>query len=62
MFSRFLTQLGMLQTTQVLCSEEEVLCQIMWKCLQKLKKHVYMYLTMMEKWERWTATLKNMTK
>ena len=38
----------MLQTTQELCSEEEVLCQIMWKCLQKLKKHIYMNLTMMD--------------
>ena len=37
----------MLQTTQELCSEEEVLCQIMWKS-------VYMNLTVMTHWERWT--------
>ena len=31
----------MLQTTHELCSEEEVLCQIMWICLQKLTKSLY---------------------
>ena len=44
----------MLQTTQELCSEEEVLCQIMWKCLQKLEKSVYMNVTVFTHWDRWT--------
>ena len=34
----------MLQTTLNLCREEDVLCQIRWKCLQKLTKSVYMIL------------------